>query len=85
MGLPVAVTRHENDNLVIQDSTEVCEMLTAPASAAFSYFLSFLGSKKPLSRCLCEQPAGLPTGNTIMKIIPGFHLMSQHCIQQVHC
>lgn len=66
MGLRVALTTHENNNLVIQDNIEVCEMLTAPASPVFSYSLSFLGSKKPLSRYLCENSAGPSIGLYIM-------------------
>lgn len=45
MGLPAAPTSHEDDS-ILQDSIEVCEMLTAPASAIVSYSLGFLGSKK---------------------------------------
>lgn len=47
MGLPVALTSHENDDLVTQDNTEVCEMLAYSArKCSLLLFSQLLGVQK---------------------------------------
>lgn len=51
MGLSVVLTGHGDEDLVIQDSIEVWQMLTAPASSSLLFSTPW-GPKKPLFYCL---------------------------------